>query len=569
MTKPTGPLTIWRWVFIAVFTASWLLSLGFRPLTKTDEGRYAEISREMVVSGDWLTPRLNNLKYFEKPPLQYWATAAAFKVLGTQEWVARLWTGLTGLWAVLITAWGASRLYGQKIGIYSGAILGTCLSFFLMGHLNALDMGFCAMLTTALWALIAAHTSPTQSSTRGWMLTAWAAMALAVLSKGLAGVVLPGAVLVIYCVLARDKQAWLQANWLRGLFVFLLIAAPWFSAMSVKNPGFSEFFFIHEHFDRFAKEGHRRDGPLWYFVPQLLAGLLPWTLLLPGALWVPFGKRESGYTKTSPQARAGATLHPVEQIASNPRFKPELLLLVWTLFIFAFFSASKSKLPSYIIPIFPSMAVLMAVHFDQLQARGVRVFFGLLTLLAVIALLILGYTYTTPDKEYADKVFAACIAGGVVLIMAASAAAGLIRPGPHTTRSVLWVATAASLCHSAIILGHQVFSPEQSTAVFAKPLASVIQPNEPVYSIERYEQSLPFYLKRPVTLVNYRDEFDFGLNDEPGKGIDTVEAFKTEWMTLAQGWAYMSADMYLRLTREGLPMIIRFQNNNHTLVSKQ
>src|SRR3954465_11540969 len=133
----------------------WFSNLDYRKLIKPDEGRYAEISREMTVTGDWVTPRLNGIKYFEKPPLQYWATAAAFTAFGEREWAARLWTGLTGFCGVLLAAFAARSLYGPTAGLLAGAMLAGSLMYFVMGHLNTLDMGLTALLEAALVAFLA------------------------------------------------------------------------------------------------------------------------------------------------------------------------------------------------------------------------------------------------------------------------------------------------------------------------------------------------------------------------------------------------------------------------------
>ena len=138
--------------FLLIFAFAWFANLGQRDLFNTDEGRYAEISREMVAGGDWLTPRLDGLKYFEKPPLQYWATAAAFEAFGQSAWSARLWTALTGFLGVLFTAYTAARLFGAQAGRAAGLILGGSLMWVFMGHASSLDMGVSFFLSLAVGA---------------------------------------------------------------------------------------------------------------------------------------------------------------------------------------------------------------------------------------------------------------------------------------------------------------------------------------------------------------------------------------------------------------------------------
>ena len=256
-----------------------------RPLLDPDEGRYAEIPREMVATGDWITPRLDGLRYFEKPPLQYWATAAAYSVFGVSEWTARLWTvGLAFLCLPMVFAW-TSRLFGESAGYAALAVLAVSPYYELVAHLNILDAGFAFFLAGAVFAFTLGQSAPAGSrSERRWMLLVWLAAALAVLSKGIVVGVLAVGTLVVYTVIERDVRPWRRLHVMLGLPVFLLVAAPWFLAVSARNPGFAEFFFIHEHFARFLTTAHKRTEPWWYFLSLLLIGALPWLVSLPGAV---------------------------------------------------------------------------------------------------------------------------------------------------------------------------------------------------------------------------------------------------------------------------------------------
>ena len=176
----------------------WFGTLGYRKLIKSDEGRYAEIAREMAVSGDWVTPRLNGIKYFEKPPLQYWATAAAYTLFGQHEWTARLWDALTGLIGILLSWWTGRRLFGPAAGAYAAIVLASSFMYVVLGHLNTLDMGLNLFLFAALNAfLLAQRDQATPRETALWMYTAWAAAAGAVLSKGMVGNLIPAATLLL------------------------------------------------------------------------------------------------------------------------------------------------------------------------------------------------------------------------------------------------------------------------------------------------------------------------------------------------------------------------------------
>ena len=196
-----GPLL----ALILIFTLAWFGTLEQRRLINPDEGRYSEIPREMVATGDWLTPRLNGIKYFEKPALQYWATAAAFTAFGEHHWTARLWPALTGFLGILATAFATARLFGLQAGLIAGAVLAGSLLWNVIGHVNTLDMGVSFFLAAAVFALCLgqrdeANLREPSPESRRWQDGSWVLMALAILSKGLIGLVLPAAAVVAYAV---------------------------------------------------------------------------------------------------------------------------------------------------------------------------------------------------------------------------------------------------------------------------------------------------------------------------------------------------------------------------------
>ena len=240
----------------------WFGTLGSRHLANPDEGRYAEIAREMVALGDWVTPRLNGFKYFEKPPLQYWATAMAYRLFGEHEWTARLWTALTGMLSALAIFYAGGRLFGREAGFYAALVLLSSFLFVLAGHINTLDMGVTCFMTLGLTGfLLAQQRTVSSREARGWMHVTWASLGLSLLSKGLIGIVLPGAVVVIYSLLQRDVRLWKRLHLRSGIPLMLLIAAPWYVAVSLKNPEFARFFFVHEHLERFLTDAHGRSHP--------------------------------------------------------------------------------------------------------------------------------------------------------------------------------------------------------------------------------------------------------------------------------------------------------------------
>src|SRR3954463_9571515 len=386
---------------IAVSALVWFAALGFRALEKPDEGRYAEIAREMAITGDWVTPRLNGIKYFEKPPLQYWITAAAYKVFGEGEWTARLWSALSGFLGVLAVAFAGRRLFGRSAGLCAALVLSSSLIYAVIGHINTLDMGvtFCLSLGLLGFLLAQRGQQPTRES-RLWMLMAWAAMGLAFLSKGLIGFVMPAGAMVAYAVLQRDVSFLKRLEAGAGVAILLVIALPWIIAVSLANPEFARFFFIHEHFERFLTQVHHRTAPWWYFGPILLAGMFPWTPML-GQSLIAAWKREN----------------------SQSGFKARRFLLIYTAVTFLFFSMSQSKLPSYILPMFPALALLTGEWLSRVRGRT------LAWLIMPIILVALAGAFASPFAEHlgSDKVpaelylqFRSWLLAGALALLAAS-----------------------------------------------------------------------------------------------------------------------------------------------------
>ncbi|HXJ09553.1 MAG TPA: glycosyltransferase family 39 protein, partial [Burkholderiales bacterium] len=308
--------------FLAVFSISILGTLGLRPLYKADESRYAEIPREMVASGDWVTPRLNGLKYFEKPPLQYWATAAFFSAFGEHDWAARLWSALAAIGGVLLVFVSGRRLFSSEAGVLGALVLAGCPLYVLLAQINTLDMALSFFLAAAIFAFAL-----------GRYYLFWAACALAALSKGLIGIVLPAGAIGLYILAKWDWSLLRRMKIFSGSVIFLLIAAPWFILVSMRNGEFAHFFFIQEHFQRFTTKMHGRYQPMWFFIPILLAGLAPWLLPFFASMRNLFRKQQG--------------------------FDPGLFLVLWCIVVFVFFSISDSKLPSYILPMFPALALLI------------------------------------------------------------------------------------------------------------------------------------------------------------------------------------------------------------------
>jgi 4-amino-4-deoxy-L-arabinose transferase-like glycosyltransferase len=544
-------LPVPRWVLLALAAAA--LAAGIdnlaRPLANPDEGRYSEISREMAASGDWITPRLNGIKYFEKPPLQYWASAAAFKAFGENEAAARLYVGLCGLLCVLLVAYTALRLWDAETALAAALVLVSSPYFMALGGVVTLDMGLTLWTTATLCALlIAEHSRERPREHRAWMLASWAAMALAVLSKGLVGIVFPGAALFFYCALRRDLSILRRLEWLLGLPLFFAIAAPWFIAVSAANPEFARFFFIHEHFERFLTHEHRRVAAWWYFLPILALGFLPWMFALPASIrraW-----REEG---------------------ASPGFQPMRLVLLWSAFVVLFFSASSSKLPAYILPAFPPLALAIGRYLATASTRSAAPWPALVV---PIALVLAWQAWRVSDAARDDwtqalyvEAQAWALVAAAVLFAAGVAGAVLLWRGRRWAAIVV-VAFASIALIDCLENAYEELSPRQSGRIVADKMKPLITPATRIYSVKFYDQTVPFYIGRTVTLVDYLDEFETGLASEPERHIADVDRFREEWLRPGDALAIMHPDAFQRLQSQGLPMQVLHDDPRRVLVRK-
>ncbi|QWD64483.1 glycosyltransferase family 39 protein [Polynucleobacter sp. MWH-UH2A] len=523
-------------LLLVIYATLWFGTLNYRHLIPSDEGRYAEMAREMLVTGDWVTPRYNGYKYFEKPPLQIWATAATFQLFGVGDWQARLWTALTGFITILAIGFTGARIYNARAGWLAAVVLASSPMWVISGHFNSLDMGLSAFLVAALCSLLLAQTSQTQSSTRNWMWACWTFMALATLSKGVIGAALPAMVFVIYSISAWDWKIWTRLRLFSGLILFLVITAPWFILVAQRNPEFLEFFFIHEHLQRFTQDAHSRTGPIYYFVPLLFIGMLPWVAQLPGSIAQAWQERSS-------------------------TFSCGWLLSCWFLVIFVFFSISHSKLPGYIIPVFPAIALLIGKRLDhllghtnslsiawRLQAIGFAVLAGI----GFFFLSEIG-KQARPDEIEAYAQYGYWIIAALIALLAFSLYASF-QAKRNGISSIVSYAWGFFLCAIIAGTGHETLGRAVSGIDLANRVKNNIPANANLYSVRLLDHTVPFYLGRTMIMVEDPDELRFGVDQEPALWLPTLDDFIIRWKEDPSAYAIMVPEQYVALQSAGLPM---------------
>ncbi|MDX2186911.1 MAG: glycosyltransferase family 39 protein [Opitutaceae bacterium] len=515
----------WLLPLLLVF---FLALLGSRPFSNPDEGRYTEIPRLMAESGDYVTPRLNGVKYFEKPPLMYWLSALTFEVAGVNEWTSRFWVALLATFGASSTYLGGRYLYGRVVGLIAAFVLSTTFLYYILSRVVILDMGVSVFITTGLLCFIAALDFPEGRARRLLWYGFYASMALATLTKGLIGIVLPGAV-AFFWVLVFNQWSRLRPFYpITGTLVLLAIAAPWHVAASLRNHEFAQFYFIHEHFNRFTSTVHDRYQPFWYFVPVLVAGLLPWTFFLPAALL---------------QSLSGGWNARKDNLKT-------WFLFAWIVVIFAFFSKSQSKLIPYILPVFPACAILIARPLARVwageRAKATRsgfLAFSAFCILLSVALLLYPVRKATPEMISALAPFRIVLS--IILLTAAWLV--VLRIKRMNLRGAL---TSATVCFALFLMAlnplGQILD-TRSSRVLMEELRPVLERDDPVYSVGDYVQDMPVYLGRLVSVVDYVGELQFGIEAEPERTRERFlgrDEFLTRWAAHNRGFAVMRRREY-------------------------
>ena len=505
--------------------------LGSIPLGVPDEGRYAEIPREMLALHDYLTPHLNGVKYFEKPVFFYWLQVGAIKLLGFSEWSVRLPNALLALFGCLITYTASRILFDRRTGWLASIILATNVLYFGMAHIITLDMTFSVLLSASLLSFLIA-TQANANHKRGFCYSGYLFAALATLTKGLVGFIFPGLIIFVW-LLALNQWRLLKEFYLpSGALIFLIITAPWHILVQLQNPEFFHFYFIDQHFLRYFTKEAGRYKPAWFFIPVLIGGFLPWITLLPQAVWQHF---------------------PKKSLAAKQR-QIYAFLLLWPSLIFIFFSLSDSKLIPYLLPIFPALAILvghyLASHWENAsRLRGLKyAYISMPILVGLIGAIAIMGSVTTLFKQHllATTPYFSLLTfiwlGGTLLALRS-----FQQNKPTATFSWIVGSTALALI---IILSQRAAINLGSV----KPLAQMVKPllkaDTEIACYENYYQDLPYYLQRQVTVVDWRGELSFGMQHQATqRWMIQGQQFWQTWQSDKRVFVLMHLKAYQKLQK--------------------
>ena len=450
--------------------------LGTVPIKDIDEAMHAATSKDMVLSGDWVTPRYNGENFYDKTPLYNWLAAISFLLFGFSEFAARLPAALLGSGCVMLTYWLARSMFGPVVAFLSALVLATSAEYIVLSRVVVHDISLAFFVTLALTLFFVGYKN--EKHRKPAFLFGYAALGFAVLAKGPVGVVLPMMIIGLFLICKRQLRFLkeMQIGW--GLFIFLAVAAPWYILMSVRNPDYSEYFFLKQNIGSFVSQQSRHPKPFYYYIPVLMGGFFPWSLFLPLALFRAI--------------RAKAALHGDGVIFA----------LIWFGVVFIFFSMASSKLGTYILPLFPAASLLVGVLWYDLLYASNRVlhkgvFYSYLPFAAIVPpalvyLLLFPPGALTTDTGLSMRLVyflavwvlgCALLSIGLVTIKKYKAFIGSIAGMTVTLFLLVWI-------YIAPLLGPLISSKE-----LALKLDKLMNPGE----------SITFYLKARASFLFYTD----------------------------------------------------------------
>ncbi|MFZ0677774.1 phospholipid carrier-dependent glycosyltransferase [Candidatus Binatus sp.] len=471
----------------------YLPGLGRPALWEPDEGRYAEIAREMVLSRDYVTPRDDFELYFEKPPLVYWAEAAAIRIFGPNEFAVRLPAALFSIGQVVVTAALADLMFGATAGFFAALVLALSPLFFGFARFATLDPALAFFLTAALatFYLAAREDSFSTPSARRWMLISAAMLAMGTLAKGPIALLLAGAIALAWLAIERRLREIVRMPLVWCGLIYAAIVLPWFILMEARNPGFLRFFFIHEHLERYTTSSEHGWGP-WFFIPIVIGGMWPWIF------FVPLGWSAMHANIALPNSA------PDLSRRSDASFPA-----IWFIVIFVFFSIPRSKLGSYILPALPPLAIVAGYGLARLQAltdasrRRLFAVIAIANLVLAVALFIFFVLARRPINK------AIGFDGLLIAAVLAASAIAMYALGRTATRVPYAVGALALAMLATVPLSARIRENAASISTY-RDLARAVQPylaaDCALASYRHYVQSLPFYTSNRETRVEYWGE---------------------------------------------------------------
>jgi len=484
-------------LFFVLAGCLFFAGLGSLPLLEPDEGRNAEVAREMLASRDWITPHYDGLPYLDKPLIFFCLVASSFKLAGLHEWSARTPSALMGLCLLLLSWFFARRMFGDSTATRAGVIIATSPLVMIFSRLVIFDMTLAFLITLAMvsfwFAAAAGFRRP------GPDIVMFLAMGLATITKGPVGFLLPLLIIAAYQALRGEFRGLKQLRWGLGCAVFLAVVLPWFITISIRHPDFPRYALLEESLARFSGGLVHRKGGLLYYIPVYLAGFFPWSVFL---IWAGWSRRKRW------------------REFRDSSFSSNLYLLTWAGVSFAFFSLSRSQLPAYFLPALVPLGILMAKFWDDVGSPGALrppdwLTAGFASLLGVgllaaasSQLAIFGSGRSHLARKLDPAVFAmlkpSLLYTGLILATLAVVGRNITARARGKSLSVAAIVLLALTSPALLarwIAPLRAYAEANSSRRLANTIGSSPEKDLPVYGYYYFRTSLPFYLRRPVGLV--------------------------------------------------------------------
>ncbi len=509
---------------------------GLRPLSSPDETRYTSISAHMLQSGDYVTPKLNTIKFLDKPVLYYWVQATAMHYMGKHNWVFRLPSALFAALGCFFVFLFCLKFYSVKQAWLAMLMLMTAPLYFAMAHYVNMDIAIAVLISGTLLAYRASTLAHKVSNRKILLYLAYVCAALGVLTKGLIGFVLPGMVIVLWHSFQKDWVGIKNALCPFGALLFIVIIAPWLYLVQKANPDFFHYFFIFEQFDRFSQSGFNNAMPFWFYIPVILVGFLPWLPLV---------------------------FTGIKELLIQRNVKPSqdtLFYLCWIVSISLFFSIPQSKIISYILPVFPPIAILMAKlccnkGLSEKTQSMMKRLSPLLYLISAIAMsCTLLYVW---NSDYLDniRIYLVMVNALLYASIIISAYLAIYR----NWQQQLFYVGFSTLFIYCILLPSTAYWPSNNTRAFIPYLEHHLKANDALIAYNLYPYELPIYLNRAIPVVenwqsisaskdNWKGHFVYGVTPQQKKNLLLSEQqFQVLWHSNKHVYALMPKSEYRKL----------------------
>ncbi len=483
-SQPINPWVVGLFWASCVFVLAY--HLGSAALFEPDEGRNAEKAREILVLNDWVTPYENFVPVLDKPIFFYWLIALAYKLFGVSEWSARLPSALAALGCIALVYRWARAQWGDSETLWGGLILLGSAEFFILSRVVIFDMALTFFITLALFSLYEAAHETEEKRKRIYSLLLYGSLGAATLIKGLVGAVMPGMVIFFYLLFTWRWSILRRIHLVSGLLFYIAIVSPWYLGAEARNPGFLRYYFWDEHFVRFLTENFDRNQPWYYFLIVLFVGFLPWSVLVPLV---------------------------IKDCWKNSAAEKYLFLILWATLPILFFSLSKSKLPHYILPVFPALSLLTAktvVNMLRISDRNKLILPWLILTLSLLYLALGAFWPMILPRQIRQSVSHISVFIGiyaaVLLIIAAGFSRIKVMPSWKGQSPLYWIYAFGTVLFVIFVAQMMIAtSLERSAEKVARAASSRMNSGTQIVFYDTYLAGMPFYLRaeRPVWIVTH------------------------------------------------------------------